>query len=220
MLTQFVAAFDDIVIGRFNKDREEKDKVHARYIYAPKQRVLHDLINENKTLTLPVVSVNVTGISRDESRVFNKLDGFYYQGEAGYEKVSKHIKAPVPINISLAVSVMTKYQTDMDQILSNFIPFCNPYIVISWKIPEEFNLNADHEIRSEVLWDGSISMNYPVELNSSQKARVTADTTFTIKGWLFKDIDKPSSNIFYIDQNLQTTTELENYDNYESLSVK
>ena len=65
MLTQFVAAFDDIVIGRFNKDREEKDRINARYIYAPKQRVLHDLINENKTLTLPVVSVNVTSISRD-----------------------------------------------------------------------------------------------------------------------------------------------------------
>ena len=45
MLTQFVAAFDDIVIGRFNKDREEKDRINARYIYAPKQRVLHDLIN-------------------------------------------------------------------------------------------------------------------------------------------------------------------------------
>lgn len=218
MLTQFVAAFDDIVIGRFNKDREEKDRINARYIYAPKQRVLHDLINENKTLTLPVVSVNVTSISRDEKRVFNKLDGFYYQGNVGEEKVSRHIKAPVPINISLAVSVMTRYQTDMDQILSNFVPFCNPYIVISWKVPQAFNLSVDQEIRSEVMWDGSVSMNYPVELNGSQKARVTADTTFTIKGWLFKDTDNPSGNIFFIDQNFYSETQLENYDNYESLS--
>lgn len=218
MLTQFVAAFDNIVIGRFNKDREEKDRINARYIYAPKQRVLHDLINENKTLTLPVVSVNVTGISRDENRVFNKLDGFYYQGYVGQEKVSRHIKAPVPINISLAVSVMTRYQTDMDQILSNFVPFCNPYIVISWKVPEAFNLSVDQEIRSEVLWDGNISMNYPVQLNGNQKARVTADTTFTIKGWLFKDTDNPSGNIFFIDQNFYLETQLENYDNYESLS--
>ena len=115
---------------------------------------------------------------------------------------------------------MTRYQTDMDQILSNFVPFCNPYIVISWKVPEAFNLSVDQEIRSEVLWDGSISMNYPVELNGSQKARVTADTTFTIKGWLFKDTDNPSGNIFFIDQNFHPTTELEYYDNYESLSAK
>jgi hypothetical protein len=218
MLTQFVAAFDEIVIGRFNRDREEKDRIAVRYIYAPKQRVLHDLINENKTITLPAVSVNVTNISRDVDRVFNKLDGFYYQGLVGQDKVSRHLKAPVPINISLSVSVLTRYQTDMDQILSNFVPFCNPYVIISWKVPEAFNLSVDQEIRSEVLWDGNLTMNYPTELIASQKARVTADTSFTIKGWLFKDTDNPSGNIFYIDQNFYNETNLENYDNYESLS--
>jgi hypothetical protein len=218
MLTQFVAAFDEIVIGRFNRDRQEKDKIEVRYVYAPKQRVLHDLINENKTLTLPVVSVNVTSINRDETRVFNKIDGFYYQGLVGKEKVSRHLKSPVPINISLSVSLLTRYQTDMDQILSNFVPFCNPYVIISWKVPEEFNFSVDQEIRSEVLWDGNVSMKYPTELMGNQKARVTADTTFTIKGWLFKDTDNPSGNIFFIDQNFHTQTNLENYDNYESLS--
>ena len=218
MLTQFVAAFDEIVIGRFNRDREEQDRIKARYIYAPKQRVLQDLVNENKTLTLPVVSVNVTGISRDENRVFNKLDGFFYQSNIGEEKVSRHIKAPVPINISLSVSVLTRYQTDMDQILSNFVPFCNPYIIISWKVPEAFNLSVDQEIRSEVLWTGDVNMQYPTDLTSGQKARVTADTSFTIKGWLFKDTDNPSGNIFFINENFNSEAELENYDNYESLS--
>ncbi len=218
MLTQFVAAFDDIVIGRFNRDRVEKDKINVRYVYAPKQRVLYDLVNENKTLTLPVVSVNVNNISRDTTRVFNKLDGFYYQGEVGEEKVSRHIKAPVPININLSVSVLTRYQTDMDQILSNFVPFCNPYVVISWKVPEKFNLSVDQEIRSEVLWNGDVSMNYPTELTSSQKARVTADTSFTIKGWLFKDTDNPSGNIFFVDTNFYNENKLEYYDNLESLS--
>ena len=46
MLTQFVAAFDDIVIGRFNKNRNEQDRINVRYLYAPKQRVLQDIINE------------------------------------------------------------------------------------------------------------------------------------------------------------------------------
>lgn len=218
MLTQFVAAFDDIVIGRFNKDRIEEDKIHVRYIYAPKQRVLYDLVNENKTLTLPAVSVNVTNISRDQNRVFNKLDGFYYQGDIGTDKVSRHIKSPIPVNITLSVSVLARYQTDMDQILSNFVPFCNPYVIISWKVPEAFNLSVDQEIRSEVLWSGDVSMGYPVELNANQKARITADTTFTIKGWLFKDTDNPSGNIFYIDQNFYPETQLEYYDNYEALS--
>ena len=106
----------------------------------------------------------------------------------------------------------------MDQILSNFVPFCNPYIIISWKVPEAFNLSVDQEIRSEVLWAGDVSMQYPTDLASNQKARVTADTSFTIKGWLFKDTDNPDGNIFFIDSNFHNKTELENYDNYESLS--
>ena len=218
MLTQFVAAFDDIVIGRFNKNRNEQDKINVRYLYAPKQRVLQDIINENKTLTLPVVSVNVNSVSRDENRVFNKVDGFYYQGEIGNDKVSRHLKAPIPVNINLSVSILTRYQTDMDQILSNFVPFCNPYVVVSWKVPEEFGLSVDQEIRSEVLWNGDVSLSYPTELAGNQKARVTGDTTFTLKGWLFKDVDDPQGNVFYIDNNFRLETELENYDNFESLS--
>ena len=218
MLTQFVAAFDDIVIGRFNKDRVEKDKIEVRYVYAPKQRVLYDIINENKTLTLPVVSVNVTNVSRDENRVFNKLDGFYYSAKEGTSPISRHLKSPVPINITLSMSIMSRYQTDMDQILSNFVPFCNPYVIISWLIPEKFGLSVNQEIRSEVLWNGDVNLSYPVELNASQKARVTADTTFTIKGWLFKDLDTPSGNIFFIDQNFHSSDKLEFYDNFETLS--
>jgi hypothetical protein len=205
MIAQFVAAFDDIVIGRFNKNREEEDRINVRYLYAPKQRVMHDIINLNKTITIPAVAVSVSSVSRDPSRVFNKLDGFYYsansEGQKAGDLYSRHIKTPIPINLELNVSILARYQTDVDQILSNFVPFCNPYVIISWYLPKDFNTDIDQEIRSEVLWNGNVSMNYPIELVSSQKARVTADTTFTVKGWLFKDEDQPAGNIFYIDQN-------------------
>jgi len=216
VVAQFIAAFDDIVISRFNKNREEEDQINVRYLYAPKQRVMHDIINENKTITLPAVAVNVTGVTRDTSRVFNKIDGFYYSGTSGEERTSKHIKPPVPVNINLSVSVLARYQTDMDQILSNFIPFTNPYVVISWYVPKEFGLTVDQEIRSEVLWDGNVSLNYPVELVASQKARITADTSFTIKGWLFKDEADPVGNIFFIDQNFHAENIITDYEDLSS----
>mgnify|MGYP003624250642 FL=1 len=219
VVAQFLAAFDDIVIGRFNKARVEEDKINVRYLYAPKQRVMHDIINENKTITLPVVAVNINSVSRDTTRVFNKLDGFYYSGTSGDERTSKHIKAPVPVNISLSVSILTRYQTDMDQILSNFIPFTNPYVIISWYLPKEFNLSVDQEIRSEVLWDGNVSLNYPVELVASQKARITADTTFTIKAWLFKDEADPVGNIYFVKQNFSATDIITDYDTLQSIDM-
>lgn len=218
MVTQFIAAFDDVVIARYNKDRQKQDQINVRYIYAPKERVMYDIINQNKTITLPAIAVNITGVSRDETRVFNKLDGFYYQGVPGEENTSSHLKSPIPVNISLKVSILSRYQTDMDQIISNFVPFCNPYVVVSWKVPTAFALTTEQEIRSEILWDGNIAMNYPTELTSSQKARITADTSFTIKGWLFKDTSEPAGNIYYIDQNYNAESKLEYYDNFESLS--
>jgi len=48
MLTQFVAAFDDIVIKRFNVNRKIEDRISVRYVYSPKQRVLYDIINTAK----------------------------------------------------------------------------------------------------------------------------------------------------------------------------
>ena len=33
LLTQFVAAFDDTVISRYNKDRERKSNIEVRYVF-------------------------------------------------------------------------------------------------------------------------------------------------------------------------------------------
>ena len=109
--------------------------------------------------------------------------------------------SPVPVNIEVSMSMITRYQTDMDQILSNFIPYTNPYVILSWPIPAEISGELK-EIRSEVLWSGDVSLTYPTELQATDPYRVTADTSFTIKGWLFpakKQGDGP--NIFYVETN-------------------
>ena len=201
MVTQFVAAFDDIVINRYNRSREIVDKIQVRYLYAPKQRVLHDLINKSQHITLPAVAVSIASISRDESRVFNKIVGLY--DTLPSKTVTEFLPAPVPINISVTMSIVTKFQTDMDQILSNFVPYANPYIVISWPVPSKLT-NQITEIRSEVLWTGDVSLTYPDDLDASTSYRVTADTSFTIKGWVFPYADAATlsaSNIFTITTN-------------------
>jgi len=210
LIIQFANAFDSIVIGRYNKNREEKDRIYVRYLYAPKQRVLYDIVNKAKTITLPVIAINIAGIQRDNSRVFNKIHdagGFYYINEENSNKYN----APVPVNITINFSIITRYQLDMDQILSNFIPYNNPYIIISWPIPTDITgLSQPQEIRSEVLWSGDISMSYPTELNASDKARVTADTTFTIKGWIFPAAENDTGNIYTVTSNFYAVSGTEN----------
>ena len=204
MVTHFVAAFDDVIINRYNRTREVTDKIQVNYAYAPKQRVLHDLINKSQHITLPAIAITINEVTRDESRVFNKIAGFW--DKRPNTSTTEFLPAPVPINIGISMSILTKFQSDMDQILSNFVPYSNPYIIISWPLPADLT-NRVTEIRSEVEWDGSISLEYPIEIDGNTPARVTADTSFTIKGWLFPYTSTLSAcNIFTVTTNFTPVT--------------
>ena len=115
----------------------------------------------------------------------------------------------------------------MEQLISNFVPYTNPYIILAWKVPDDFNLSNTYEIRSEVEWNNNISLTYPGDLAPTDKYRVVADTSFTIKGWLFPAADSPPiNNIFFIDANFTNTRLLSggpgvlkytNYDDYTTI---
>jgi len=218
LITQFVTAFDDIIIKRYDKNRVAQNNVQVRYVYAPKQRVLYDIVNKSQNLTVPVVAVYITNVARDESRVFNKLSGFYVNrgvSEIDTRAKSQFYKTPVPISIGVSMSIITKFQSDMDQIISNFVPYSNPYIILSWKLPTTVvneDLAVPQEIRSEVLWDGGINIQYPTDIAANEKYRIIGDTAFMIKGWLFPRLEDPAGNIFYINNNYYNSSQLTTYD--------
>ena len=198
-MTQFVAAFNSVVINRYNKQRQRDDKkIKVSYVYSPKQRIIQDYVNRSMHLTLPVIAVSIGNIARDNERAFNKQYGSFYANNG--IATSDYLPMPVPINITVNMSLLTKFQTDMDQLLSNFVPYNNPYIVISWKVPSAF-VQVPQEIRTEVLWSENIAMSYPTDLPAEAPFRVVADTSFTIKGWLFKKNTDPAVNIFEITTN-------------------
>ena len=103
---------------------------------------------------------------------------------------------PVPVNLEVSMSILARYMQDVDQIISNFVPYNNPYIILSWKVPEEFGTEYDQEIRSEVLWSGNLTYNTPTDTTYIDMFRVTVDTSFTIKGWLFPEEKSTSGNIY------------------------
>lgn len=222
LLIQFLSAFDNVIIKRFNAQRIPGTSQQVRYIYAPKQRVLFDLINPGQNLTLPVISVTIGSISRDVNRVFNKNAGFFPHATdelTNPSALTYFYRTPVPVNIEVKMSILTRYQSDMDQILSNFVPYNNPYVIISWTVPKDFNLPYTQEIRTEVLWNGQINLSYPTDINGNQKAQIIADTSFTIKGFLFPAAEDPVSNIFKIDTtftSVSTETDLTSI-NYSNL---
>ncbi len=198
LLTQFVAAFDDTVIKRYDKNNNARQEIGVRYVFAPKQRIMHDIVNKAKNIELPVVAVNLASVSYDTERVFNKLDNFENYANANSASA---IRTPTPVNLTVNMSILCRYMQDMDQIISNFVPYTDPYIILTWKEPVSDNVNNSIEIRSEVLWDKNINLNTPTETTYSDKFRIIADTSFTIKGWLFRSKNERSSPIYFIENN-------------------
>ena len=188
LFTMFIAALDDIVVKRYNKDKVAQDRIQCRFVYAPKQRVLLDLLDKAQNLQLPVVAVSNGGISRDVNRVFNKIAGSHFSGSNNL--FAPALPQPIPVDITVNMSILTRYQEDYDQIITNLFPYFDPYIEISWRIPGVNN----YEIRSKVIWSGNITTQYPTELQGSQTAHVQGDTSFTIQGWLFKYIPEDGDN--------------------------
>lgn len=188
--TMLLNALSEIVIKRYNVDKEPQDQIKIRIVYAPKQRVLADLLDKDQNLQLPVMAVYIGGISRDPNRVFNKVLGTY-KSNTGTTVTNE--PQPLPIDINYNVTIATRYQSDMDQILSNFLPYVNPYFVISWRTPGR----PDYEIRSSVYWNGNVSISYPFDIAASQVAKVVADLSFTFKGWLFQSLNQDATNIIH-----------------------
>jgi len=203
MVTMFISAMDDVIVKRYNNNKDVKDSIRCRFVYAPKQRVLLDLLDKAQKLKLPVIAVSNGGISRDPNRVFNKIQGSYIP--TSDLRISKKQFQPVPIDLTLNMTIMTRFQEDYDQIVTNFIPYFDPYIIISWRTPNR----PEQEIRSQVVWSGTINTQYPTDLNSSQVARVVGDTSFTFKGWLFKAApSKEDGTILNINADFSTLAEL------------
>lgn len=201
LLEQFVAAFNDIIIKRYDNTKTlvaPTSGFKVNFVYSPKQRVYANLTTPAPGgLTVPAVAVSIASISRDNTRVFNKLDGFsVINNNPETSNYLKRIPQPVPINIGVNMTIVTKYQADMDQIITNFAPYCDPYIIISWKLPFANN----YEIRTEVLWSGQVQLSYPNDAGPTQSFRISADTSFTIKGWLFKKTDEIIKKIYTIDE--------------------
>jgi hypothetical protein len=223
-LTLFISALDDVIIQRYDKQHESRSSVELRYVLAPKQRVLHDIVNKSDNITLPVASVEVKSISRAKNRVFNKLlsSPIIQQLSESPNSVVNY-PSPIPIDISVDVSFVAKYMNDIDQIISNILPNCNPYFIISWKVPEEYGFEYDQEIRTEVLWNETVSYDNPTVLSHNDKYRIAATTSFTIKGWLFKDTNNAQGNIFKVDANFYAVSKeekLHEWEDYYNLEEK
>jgi hypothetical protein len=208
LLTHFAAAFDGVKIKRFDGKKYAKEVVKVPFTYAPKSHIVSDLLGPTDTVRLPIMAVEITGQGRDNDRVKNKIEDLKYRNEDG---TYVNLKV-VPWNIKVQLTILAKFQEDMDQIIQNFAVNTNPYIIVSWQEPK-----SGRELRTEILWDGNVSYEYPGKNQGPKDPpfRVTATTSFTIKGYVFKANVENSAPICFINTDYIFTDKF--YCNYDTL---
>lgn len=218
ILLQFVAAFDDARVKRFNASRTNTQQVAVRYIFGPKDRIIHDIVNPDHNIELPAVAINQTTLARDTARIQNKV-GYTLLPTQTRGNVAR-IPEPTPVKIGVDVSIIARYKDDIDQIISNFVAYTNPYFVLAWKIPEAFGQNVVSEIRSTVNWSENVQYEYPSNIAYSEKFNVIANTSFEIETFLFSDVPQGENIIYKVDSNFHAAgRELISSSLYDRLSV-
>ena len=212
MLLQFENSFNEVVIKRYNAQRQPQDHIHVNFRYAPKQRVLEEIVNKNEHFKLPVIAISLGGLRRAPNRVFTKIDGSsWLNATATTSPQWQNLLQPVPVDVTVNMSFITRFQADIDQIVTNFVPYCDPYIVMSWKWPGQFPWGDHLEIRSHVKWNEDVSFEYPTDTTATQHYRCIGNTSFTIEGWLFRNDPGPSKPIYVIDTSFTALQELADY---------
>jgi hypothetical protein len=185
----FMDVFNDIVIDRRDNQGTIQKQIKVPCVYGSRSRILKSLENRGNTLKLPLIAVTITGFSRDEARA-HSVNIFKELNVDGHFDIRNMIANP--ININYTVSIITKFQSDTDQILGNFIPFFNPDIYVTWPNPY-----VDDNIKSQVYWDGAIDIQYPEEITETDPWRIISEGSFVFKTWMFPGMGDGSSRYPY-----------------------
>jgi hypothetical protein len=210
LLAQVLNALDHLIIKRYNELDETTvtDQVAVSLVYAPKQRVLYDLVNKSQHLKLPVMALTMSSINYDAKRAFNKIEGFTVSHI--FKPEGANLPQPVPVEISLNLSIMARYQNDIDQILTCIFSNFFPYIILSYEHPD-----LNHEVRCKLEWNKNINLQYPLDITNNQPYRVLADAQFTLQGWIYRNSYNNSGIIYNIPTTFTAVSAI--YDDYDTM---
>lgn len=176
----FKRVFDNIRISRTDgKGNTTQLKVHC--VLGQRSRIMKNLENPDRrgNYKLPMIVINRSGFSRNGDRLNN------LHNEVKYEQTSssrlKHLMAPVPIDINYEVSIIAKYQADIDKIASNFMVFFNSDIYSSIEHPKYAGVKLDNQI----IMSDTVTEEHNDSPDPAEDDIMTSTFSFTFKTYLF-----------------------------------
>lgn len=182
-IIMFGNMFNDLEVGRYNTSGQLIQSIKVPISYGPKEKFLARLredpgLDREFATVLPRLSFEITNISYDATRSYNKMNRMINLTSGGDMMKTQH--TPSPYDIDITLYGMFANNEDAVQVVEQILPFFRPEWTHSVKITSDMGAYFDVPT---VLNDMSIEDTYEGDFQTRRAIIYTFN--FTIKGYMF-----------------------------------
>ena len=199
----FGTLFNGIEIRHDADDGAEMSRMKVPLAYGPMQKFLARIeqqptVQGRPAITLPRMSFEMTNLNYDPSRKASITQTF----KAGTTSDMKKVFMPVPYNVGFMLSIATKLNDDMLQIMEQILPYFQPGLNITLNLNSSINEKRDIPIILE-----SINMSDDYEGTFDNRRAMITTMQFSAKVYLFGAVaDSPDGLIKKVNVDYFTDT--------------
>jgi len=192
-----IIGFGSLFNGIQIKKKDESDNtfsvIKVPLAYGPTQKFLARLeqnpdLNHPTQITLPRMSFELVDMRYDPSRKSTQTQQMVVTKEDGTSEKKAYL--PVPYNLSFTLSIYTKLNDDMLQIIEQIVPYFQP----SYTIPIKF-LGDYEEVQNVAISLDNISMTDEYEGNFDTRRALIYTLSFTAKTFVYGPLKDVSGDI-------------------------
>ena len=181
-IIQFLDVFNNIQIAKYDSDGNIIKYVDVPIKYMPKTKFyiwVNDRKHEKRT---PSIGVELTSVLYDQERAKGSHESVDITVGDSTKSYTANV---VPYNLTFSLSIMTKYQHEIDQINEQILPWFNPMIYTKVSI-DDLNLQWDMPI---ILEDAAVEVD--VDIDEAEYRNIRWTHTYQAK----TNLVKPVSNV-------------------------
>lgn len=186
----FGALFNNIYIKHKNKEGEVVSTIKVPLAYGPTQKFLARLkespdLNKPIQVTTPRMSMEIIALSYSSQNKGVQTQTFVARDENGKPRKAY---LPVPYTLNLELSIFTKLEEDMFQIVEQILPYFQPSYVVSITVVDEINEKRDIPFTLD-----NITMTDNYEGNFDERRALIWTLKFSAQIYLFVPISSANA---------------------------
>lgn len=186
-IISFGTLFNDIQIKKKDNSGNVFSVIKVPIAYSPTQKFLSRLrqqpnLNKPVEISLPRMSFEFIGLSYDNSRKVTTTQTFVSKSKDDGTSIKK-VYMPVPYNMDFELSIYSKLNDDMLQIIEQILPYFQPGYTLTVDL-----LNEIGEKKDIPLILNNITMQDDYEGDFSTRRSLIYTLKFTAKTYLFGPI--------------------------------